>query len=157
MEKFTFFWKGPLSQWHKSNFVVNGVGFNCAEQYMMAEKASIFSDKLTYEKIMNTSSPKEQKYFGRQVAEFDVDFWNRVAKKVVYKGNWAKFTQDNNLKSLLLATEGTTLVEASPYDKIWGIGLGKSDPRAQSRDTWQGKNWLGETLTKLRDDLILMK
>lgn len=154
MEEFEFFWNGPFSQWLRCRFVVDGVKYNCAEQYMMAEKARLFGDKKMERAIMKSTSPREQKAFGRKVKNFNVHKWESVARDIVYKGNYAKFTQDKKLLKVLLLTKGTTIVEASPYDKIWGIGLRKDDKRAQSRSTWQGKNWLGEVLTKLRDDLL---
>lgn len=153
-EQFTFFWNGPFSQWYPSPFVIDGKKYNCAEQYMMAEKARLFGDKEAERAIMKTKSPREQKALGRKVKNFNVDKWNSVAKYVVYKANMAKFTQDEELQRVLFETEGTTLVEASPYDKIWGIGLAEDDHRALVRGTWQGKNWLGEVLTSVRDELL---
>lgn len=151
MEKFTFFWRGPFSQWHPSPFQVKDVTYNCAEQYMMAQKALMFGDFITRNTILSAVDPSDQKRYGRQVANFDQNAWDTEARKIVFEGNHAKFTQNEDLKQLLLATEGTTLVEASPKDRIWGIGLAKDDPRVQSRDTWLGTNWLGETLTKVRE------
>lgn len=153
-ERFTLFWHGPFSQWHACRFSVNGVLYNCAEQYMMAAKARMFQDFSALEKIMRASDPSVQKRTGRTVKSFYADKWNADAKDIVYQGNRAKFTQNPTLLHLLLSTHGTTLVEASPYDKIWGIGLPASDPRALSRETWQGTNWLGEVLTQLREDLM---
>tara|TARA_Y100000034_G_scaffold125150_2_gene174323 strand:+ start:2916 stop:3398 length:483 start_codon:yes stop_codon:yes gene_type:complete len=153
-EKFTFFWDGPFSQWLRGfSFKVDDVEYSTAEQYMMAEKARLFDDNATLKKIMATSSPKEQKALGREVKNFDAGKWNAVAKDVVKKANLAKFRQNPKLKDQLLATEGTTLVEASPYDKIWGIGLRENDARALDRQTWQGTNWLGEVLTQVREEI----
>jgi len=154
-EKFTFFWNGPFSQWYDSPFTVDGVSYNCCEQYMMAKKAMLFGDSAALLSIMNSTSPKEQKAIGRKVRGFDESQWNAVVKDIVYRCNMAKFTQDPKLGTSLFQTSGTTLVEASPYDKIWGIGLKESDPRAQDRNRWEGKNWLGEILTQLRDDLLI--
>lgn len=154
METFTLFWHGPFSQWLPCMFEVDGVQYNCAEQYMMAEKARLFSDKKACDLIMKTFDPSTQKKLGRQIKGFDVQVWEKVAKDIVYKGNKAKFTQNPNLKQALLNTKGTTLVEASPYDRIWGIGLAESDPRCKHRTEWQGLNWLGEVLTKLREELL---
>jgi hypothetical protein len=134
---------------------IDGLWYNCAEKYMMAEKARLFKDDETLSKIMAAIDPSDQKRYGREVQGFDKDKWDAVARDVVYKGSMAKYTQNPNLKRYLLATVGTTLVEASPKDNIWGIGLAKDDPRAQDRSTWRGKNWLGETLTKVRDNIIL--
>jgi ribA/ribD-fused uncharacterized protein len=152
-ERFTFFWHGPFSQWHRCRFTVNGVLYNCAEQYMMAGKARLFTDFNALQKIMAATDPSIHKKVGRAVRGFDEGKWNAVAKEVVYNGNHAKFTQNPTLLKALLDTYGTTLVEASPYDKIWGIGMHATDRNAQRRATWQGKNWLGEVLTQLRNDL----
>lgn len=161
-EKFTLFWSGPFSQWHNCEFVDNKFltgdlkdsKFNCAEQYMMLGKALKFFDYETAQRIMRSTSPKEQKKLGRQVKNFDPVKWDEVARDIVYMGNYLKFTQNKDLLKLLLDTKGTTLVEASPFDTIWGIGLAEDNPLAQDRSTWKGTNWLGEVLTKLREDLI---
>lgn len=156
MEQFTFFYsnKDYGSQWAKSVFVVDGVTYNCAEQYMMAEKARLFGDLDALSIIMGTSDPKIQKAAGRLVAGFDPELWGQHAKLIVYRGNFAKFTQNPEMLEWLLGTEGTTLVEASPWDTIWGIGLEATNPLALDRSTWKGMNWLGEVLTKVRDDII---
>lgn len=91
---------------------------------------------------------------GREVRNLNQDIWRKEAKDIVYKGNYAKFTQNENLKKFLLKTEGTTLVETSPSDIIWGIGLSEDHPDRFNREKWRGTNWLGEILTKLREDLI---
>lgn len=156
-EKFTLFYGGYFSQWYRSQhnqFEVDGLSYNCAEQFMMAEKARLFEDSKALKKIMKLTHPRDQKMVGRDVKNFDEGRWNAVARDRVYLGNYAKFTQNKGLKLELLATQGTTLVEASPTDKIWGIGRAEDDPLALDRKTWRGTNWLGEVLTKLRDDLI---
>lgn len=155
-EKFTFFWSGPFSQWHPSKFEIDGVEFSTAEQYMMYKKALLFHDYKIAGAIMRTDNPKQQKALGREVRGFKSDKWEKYAKQFVYEGNYAKFTQNVDLLKLLLETEGTTLVEASPFDKIWGIGLAEDNPKAQSRDTWEGKNWLGEVLTDVRDEIRIL-
>jgi ribA/ribD-fused uncharacterized protein len=119
---------------------------------MMAYKAIAFKDEQTWRMIMGATDPKNQKYLGRQVKNFDEAVWNERCKAVVYLGNHYKFTQNGYLLKALLETTGE-LVEASPYDKIWGIGLTANDPRAWSKETWQGTNWLGEVLTQLREEL----
>jgi ribA/ribD-fused uncharacterized protein len=179
-EKFTFFWetKSPFSQWYKSNFtastcLIEGVCMNktkreyvlqdkfpypdqeysSAEQFMMYHKAIIFLDIDSAKKIMKTNNVRKIKELGRNVAEFNEEVWKYYRSKVVYEGNKAKFTQDEELKNKLLSTVGTTIVEASPNDRVWGIGLVENDIRAQKRETWQGKNLLGEILTKIRVDI----
>lgn len=153
-EKFTFFWSGTFSQWHPSPFQIDNLWYNCAEQYMMAEKARLFKDDETLNKIMNTVMPDDQKRYGRMVKDFDQKTWSEHAKDIVFHGSYAKYTQNEDMKDELLATAGTTLVEASPEDTVWGIGLKKDNPAAQDRATWKGANWLGEVLTKVRNILI---
>ena len=156
-EKFTLFFRGPFSQWHRDSdhwFEVAGVTYNCAEQYMMAEKARLFGDEGAEKQIMSAGHPRDQKAIGKLVKPFDEDRWNLAARDIVYKGNYAKFTQHADLKDELLETAGTTLVEASPYDHIWGIKLGSINPDCHDRSKWRGTNWLGEVLTKVRDDLM---
>jgi ribA/ribD-fused uncharacterized protein len=157
MEQFTFFWGGEFSQWYPSKFTIDNVEYNCAEQYMMAKKADLFGDHEMWSAIMNSTSPREQKALGRGVANFNADVWNANCKRFVKEANIAKFTQNPKLKKVLLDTVGTTLVEASPQDKIWGIGLHETDPKAWSRTTWEGTNWLGEIITEVRDELLASK
>ena len=153
---FTFFWReeSPFSQWHRSEFVVDGVRYVCAEQYMMAGKARLFGDAEVLASILKSPSPKTHKALGRKVRDFDATVWERERERIVYEGNRAKFTQRPELLKVLLATAGTELVEASPLDRIWGVGLGAEDPRIQDPSKWRGLNLLGKVLTKLREDLI---
>jgi len=156
-EKFTFFYKTrhPFSNWHPCQFKDDeGNEYNCSEQYMMAQKAKMFCDQEILELIMEAKHPRDQKSLGRKVRGFNSDAWTANAKQLVYDGCYLKFTQNPSLLKTLLETKGTLLVEASPYDKIWGIGLGEDDPRIHDPKNWQGTNWLGEVLTKLRDDLL---
>ncbi len=148
-----FFYGGFCSQWFRSDFVVNGVEYNTAEQYMMAMKAAEFGDTDIQQEIMESDSPRDQKALGRQVRDFDPDRWNAVARDHVYDGNYAKFTQNEGFKLSLLATGDKELVEASPTDCIWGIGLGIDDERREDRGNWRGTNWLGEVLMKVREDI----
>ena len=155
--KYTFFYKtrNPFSNWHPCTFVdENGTKYNCTEQYMMAEKARLFDDAYTRELILASIEPRDQKELGRKVKNFDSLTWEEAAKKIVYKGCMFKFTQNDKLLKTLLDTKGTLLVEASPYDKIWGIGLGEDDPRIHDPKNWKGTNWLGQVLTQLRDSIL---
>lgn len=155
MEKFTFFWRtaSPFSQWFPANFTVDGVHYTSAEQYMMHQKALLFGDQNAADKIMKTRSASAQKKLGRQVAGFDQTVWEAECQRIVYEGNRAKFTQNEDLLAALLDTSGTTLVEASPDDRIWGVGLAEEDARIRNRKTWRGTNWLGEILTRLREEV----
>jgi ribA/ribD-fused uncharacterized protein len=153
MERFTFFYGGPGSQWYPATFTVDGVQYNCGEQFMMAEKARLFGDDDAFYIIMQTTNPKIQKATGRLVKNFDRKIWEANAKLIVYRGNFARFSQNPDQLEWLLGTDGTTLVEASPWDKIWGIGLAANDPLALDRATWKGTNWLGEIETQVREDI----
>ncbi len=156
-ERFTLFWHGPFSQWHPCKFRVNGMEFNCAEQFMMHGKAILFGDVEVAQKILETATPKEQKALGRKVRNFDEAIWALFREGIVYTASYAKFTQNFELQEVLLATKGTTLVEASPRDRIWGIGLGADNPKAQTRAEWRGQNLLGETLTRVREAILWEK
>ena len=153
-EEFTFFWSGVFSQWYFAEINIDGMSYDCCEQYMMYKKAMLFNDIDIANQIMATKSPKNQKALGRKVSGFNKAKWDAIAKQVVYDANYAKFTQHVQLLEELLNTGNTTIVEASPYDRIWGIGLSASDPRAQDRNQWRGTNWLGEVLTQVREDIL---
>lgn len=140
---FTFFWcsASPFSQWHRARFRApdpwTGPGgaeveFDNAEQWMMACKAAHFGDRRSYELIMATSDPYRAKQLGRAVTPFHAGEWNRVARDYVRAGNLAKFSQNPHLRAALLATGDTILAEASPSDRVWGIGLGKEHPDART-------------------------
>jgi ribA/ribD-fused uncharacterized protein len=148
-----FFYGGIYSQWYASPMVIDGAKYNCAEQYMMAQKAILFDDREIYHAIMRTNNPAEQKALGRSVRKFNIDKWNVIAKEVVYRANLAKFTQHPNLQAELLATGDAELVEASPTDCVWGIGLSENDSRIHDRNEWRGTNWLGEAIMRVRDTL----
>ena len=153
---YTFFYKmsHPFSNWYKCTFIdQDGIEYSCSEQYMMAEKAKLFGDDAVWEKIMACNNPRDHKNLGRKVKNFDKEKWEKYAREIVYQGLYYKFSQNLKLLEKLMETKGTLIVEASPYDNIWGIGLGENDPRIHDPRNWKGMNWLGEVLTKLRDDL----
>lgn len=154
-EKFEYFWQkhSVFSQWYPCSFVVDGIAYNCAEQYMMHQKAEIMGDEDSAEAIMTLDDPNEIKKRGRRVKNFNQDIWESCCQDIVRRGNMEKFLQNEELKQQLLWTYPKTLVEASPYDRIWGIGLSEDDPRAWNKLTWKGKNLLGEILTTVRESL----
>jgi ribA/ribD-fused uncharacterized protein len=120
---------------------------------MMAKKALVFKDQESYNMIMYADNPRDQKAFGRRVKNFDADVWSVISREVVYQGNYAKFTQNPKMREELMATGDLEIVEASPEDKIWGIGLRESDPKAWDKATWEGTNWLGEAVMRVRQKL----
>lgn len=176
-ERFTFFWetKSPFSQWYKCTFegasslFINDeerekllghdkdtLVFTSAEQFMMYHKAILFLDNEIASALLRETNARKIKELGRQVRDFDEEVWSFFRSRVVYEGNKAKFRQNPDLLNSLTNTMGTTLVEASPNDKIWGIGLTEDDPRAKRRESWEGTNLLGEILTLLRIEFMGM-
>jgi hypothetical protein len=157
VETFTFFWRSPspFSQWYEgAPFEKFGIRFPTAEHWMMWRKAQLFgASQDLIDSIMTADAPGAR-ILGRTVPSFSQAVWNVAARPLVAEGNYAKFTQNSFILSQLFDTAGTTLVEASPKDRIWGIGLAADDPRALQRDTWLGQNWLGEVLTDVRDTLL---
>lgn len=151
---FTFFWSGPFSQWYKSEFEIDGQKYVTAEQYMMYKKAILFGDEDVANAIMKTNNPREQKDLGRKVRGFDKEKWEENCKDYVYEANYAKAIQNKEILDHFKETMGTELVEASPYDTIWGIGLHETDEKILDRDNWRGTNWLGEALMDVRKTLI---
>lgn len=152
-ESFNSVTKACLCQWYPSRFEVDGEYYNCAEQFMMAQKASIMGDEETHKRIMEESAPDIIKKLGRVVKNFDKYKWDSVSYDVVVKGNIAKFSQNMNLLGYLLSTDNKILAEASPYDKVWGIGMIESEALKSCPHKWKGENKLGFALMKVRDIL----
>jgi ribA/ribD-fused uncharacterized protein len=120
---------------------------------MMAEKARLFGDERTRERIFRSKQPEEMKILGREVRGFDSALWNKAKYSIVLNGNYYKFAQDKEMRDYLLSTTGRILVEASPFDKIWGIGYSSDNPDAKDPTRWRGRNLLGFALMEVRDDL----
>lgn len=152
--KYYFFWSGPFSQWAQSPFILQGIRFNTCEQWMMWNKAKMFGDEDIAEQIIATKNPKQQKALGRKVRNFDDNVWMSKAYHIVVDGNRAKFTQNQGFRTELELTKGLTIVEASPYDRRWGIGMGAGDPGVDDPANWRGENLLGQALTQLRHELF---
>lgn len=154
-EEFQLFYgkASPFSQHYPVRFEVDCVEYNCAEQYMMHQKALLFEDHDMAKKILASTNPVEQKRLGRKVQNFNKDRWTERSLEVVREASVAKFSQNDDLRKLLLETHPRTLVEASPRDRLWGIGLGASNPKAKDRSQWRGKNQLGNILTQVREQL----
>lgn len=155
---YIFFWKpsetdGYLGNWYTSPLKKDNINYSCVEQYIMAMKAKLFGDNTMLSKIMSTKDPNLHRNFGRLVKDFDEDVWNEHKEDVLYDGLYAKFTQNSNLKDKLLKTGDKILVEASPYDKIYGIGMKKDHPDINNPRKWKGENLLGNTLMRVRKDL----
>lgn len=151
-ENFEFFWGRPFSQWYKCTIIIDTIKYNCAEQFMMAMKAKTFGDHETLQLILKEKNPRKQKALGRLVKNFKPKEWELLAKDYVYTANLAKFS-DPLLKDLLLNTSNKIIVEASPEDCLWGIGLSPDNPDRFDIAKWKGTNWLGEVLMQVRDVL----
>ena len=144
---------GYLSNWYPSNFWVDGVVFSSMEQYMMYQKAICFEDKNIATQILLTKDVSQIKALGRMVSGYDDNYWNGIRQIVVYKGLLAKFSQNENLKELLIGTETAILAECAVKDKIWGIGLSMKNADRLNRTKWKGQNLLGYTLMMVREQL----
>ena len=151
-----FFWQSssPFSNWHPARFKDDeGRTFYNSEQYMMYKKAILFNDMVIAEEIIKNKSPKECKALGRKVKNFDSEKWDAVSQEIVYQGCLYKFQQNKELKSYLMKSGNRLIAEASPYDKVWGIGLNAYQARRIPMEEWPGKNLLGIVLMRVRDTL----
>ena len=162
--KYLFFWghqpskdgivtKSCLSQWWVADFVVDGLTYRSAEHWMMAEKARLFNDEAVLARILAAKSPAEAKKLGREIQDFGPDLWEERKYDIVKTGNLHKFGQHEDLAQFLLATNERVLVEASPVDTIWGIGLAADAADAANPARWRGPNLLGFALMEVRDQL----
>lgn len=140
-----------FSQWYDCNFEVDGIPYHTTEQYMMASKARLFGDDAVFQEIMAAYHPHDYKKLGRKVRNFEPTLWDARKYNIVVEGNIAKFCQNPELKEFLLSTGEAIIVEASPYDKIWGIGMDKDQAMKASVNQWQGENLLGCALMEVRD------
>ena len=159
--EYVFFWghtssdptrvgKECLSQWYPAPFVVGEITYPTAEHFMMAEKARLFGDEKTARLALEAPHPGAAKQAGRQVSGFVESIWQERRFGIVVEANQAKFSQNPELREFLLATTARVLVEASPTDRIWGIGLAADDAQANDPLEWRGLNLLGFALMAAR-------
>lgn len=161
--KYLFFWghraksaelgRECLSQWYEAPFTLDGQMYATAEHYMMAEKARIFGANVIASEIAKARTAGAAKALGRSVPNFDETVWIARRKAVVVQGNLAKFSQNADLCNYLINTADRVLVEASPQDRIWGIGMAVDDARCQHPEQWRGLNLLGFALMEVRRQL----
>lgn len=163
--KFLLFWghqpskdnsitKSCFSQWWLADFKIDDIIYKSAEHYMMAEKARLFDDNEIRQKIIDCNSPAAAKKLGRQVANFNQEIWQKKGYEIVKKGNFHKFNQNESLKQFIIQTKNRILVEASPVDPIWGIGMAEDHDNALNPKKWRGKNLLGFALMEVRDEIV---
>lgn len=162
--KFLLFWghraakdgavtQSCFSQWWPAAFETGGHRYASAEHWMMAEKARLFGDEDIHRRILEARSAAEAKQLGREVQHFDAATWDRHKYAIVVQGNYHKFSQHPELAAYLLQTGERVIVEASPVDPVWGIGLAADDARAENPLLWKGENLLGFALMEVRDQL----
>lgn len=146
--------KSCFSQWFEAGFEVDGQRYPTAEHFMMAEKARLFEDPETRSRVLSCRTPAEAKKLGRTVKGFDDRVWEDARFEVVVRANLGKFSQNSSLQDFLLGTGDRVLVEASPVDAVWGIGLAANDPMALNPRQWKGLNLLGFALMEVRAQLF---
>ncbi|MEI5101293.1 NADAR family protein [Streptomyces sp. PmtG] len=162
--KYVYFWghtprrDGALSascfsQWWPSPFTADGVTYATAEHWMMAAKARLFGDAEAERAALAARTPAEAKRAGRLVRGFDETVWARERFGIVVEGSERKFASREALRAYLVGTGQRVLVEASPVDPVWGIGLAADDPRAGDPTAWRGANLLGFALMAARERL----
>lgn len=162
--EFLFFWghtpkdagsvdAACLSQWFARSFEVDRALYATAEHWMMAEKARLFGDREALSRILEAPTPADAKAWGRKVRKYDDEAWAKNRFEAVVRGNVAKFGQHPDLRAFLLRTGERVLVEASPRDRIWGIGMGKANVDARRPEKWRGQNLLGFALLEVRERL----
>ncbi|MES2775253.1 MAG: NADAR family protein [Bacteroidota bacterium] len=162
--KYLFFWghqssadgtitKSCFSQWWVAPFIVEDIEYKTAEHWMMAQKALLCNDTEMAEKIVASKTAAEAKKLGREIRNFDTEAWDKKKFDIVVDGNFHKFSQHQDLKTFLINTHNRVLVEASPVDAIWGIGMAADDPKIENPQTWRGENLLGYALMEVRDKL----
>ena len=155
-DTYVFFYGGVFSNWYPcryNNIKYKGITFFNSEQAFMWEKAIYFGDMETAAKIVKTPNPKENKALGRLVKGFDASKWAEVSFDIMVDVNYAKFSQNFGLRNILTGTEDKILVEASPHDTIWGIGIGIDNYDCYDESKWKGQNLLGKALMKVREKL----
>ena len=162
--KYVFFWghrktrnkvtKSCFSQWYESPFSSEGVQYKTAEHFMMAEKAKLFGDDEAFQEIIAADEPGKAKRLGRGIKHFDEQLWLEHRFEIVIKANFLKFSKNPELKHFLLNTNERVLVEASPVDPIWGIGMATDHPDVLKPECWKGTNLLGYALMQVRQQLL---
>lgn len=158
-EKFVLFYGGVFSNFFPTRFTYEGISFVTSEQAFMYKKAMTFGDKAIADEILKTTSPFRCKQLGREVKGFDIRKWDEISYQIMFEIVYAKFRQSPYLMKELRRTRDRTLVEASPTDIKWGIGLAERDPKALIPSEWRGSNLLGKVLvevrTRLREEQLL--
>jgi len=161
-----FFWKpvagnGWFSNWYSCKFMEDNVTYTSSEQYFMVKKAELFmsdihavENKKIIKKMLETDDQSEIRTLGRKVQGFNEQVWKKNRLQIMINANILKFTQNRDLCQKLMDTNGQLLVEASPSDNIWGIGLTEEKAKKLNPNEWPGENLLGFSLMFVRDMLF---
>jgi len=145
-----YFWNSMFSNWFPAKFEYKGHDFANSEQAFMWEKALFFKDHKIADQVLNTPNPAQNKALGRRVKNFNDYKWSLASYDIMVEVNMAKWVM---MKQDLLDTGNKILVEASPVDPIWGVGLGPKDPKVLDEKNWKGQNLLGKALMEVRDKI----
>jgi ribA/ribD-fused uncharacterized protein len=151
---FFYGFEDHFSNFYKSNFIVDNIRFSCGEQYIMYNKAILFNDHEIANLILAEYNPKKIKMLGRKVKHFNEKKWDDNKYEITYKGLYEKYNQNYDLYNFILDTECLEIVEASPTDIIWGIGINIDNPNIENKKIWRGNNLLGKILMDVRSQLI---
>jgi ribA/ribD-fused uncharacterized protein len=121
---------------------------------MMSKKAEVFEAWDILERIKATDNPREVKELGREIPNFSDKIWDKHKINIVRQANFLKFSQNSDLKEIMINHKDLILVEASPVDRVWGIGLHFSSDLVLNEKNWKGKNLLGECIMYARNKII---
>jgi ribA/ribD-fused uncharacterized protein len=151
-----YFWNSIYSQWYntKNQFMEDGIPYQNAEQYMMLGKARVFGAWEILAKMKKTDNPRVIKQLGREIKNFSDEVWDKHKMDIVTRGNFLKFSQNPDLLEILIEHKDLTLVEASPQDPVWGIGLHWDDDAVLDEKNWKGQNLLGQCIMRARDEIL---
>ena len=154
-DKHVAFWGSAFSNFYPCSFTEGGKVWKNSEQCFMAKKAEYFKDMEILEEILKAETPEKTKKLGRKVKNFDSEYRSTACFEKMYDAVYAKFSQNNDLKELLLSSdfEGKGFVEGSPFDAIWGVKMDWRNPDIDNEENWRGQNLLGKVLNKVREDL----
>ena len=155
-DKHVAFFGSAFSNFYPCTFEEKGLVWKSSEQCFMAKKAEYFNDFEIYDEILMCETPREAKSWGRKVRDFDAEKWSEVCFEKMYDAVYAKFSQNEDLKNLILSEEfkGKGFIEGSPFDAIWGVKMDWRNPDIDNEENWKGQNLLGKVLDKVREDLM---
>ena len=144
----------PLSNMFDCDFVVDGVWYHTTEQFIVVQKAMLFGDADIISQVRQLRNPVQMKQRGKEIKGLNRDEWHVKAPALILPGLLAKFEQVNVCRAMLLATGDRLLVEASPHDLFWGVGIGLNDVRLWNRKYHRGHNMMGKLLMTVRDEIV---